>query len=49
MIEAEVGHGAGYGADVERVARGDEDYFYARGVYAFALGWSEQELIVECW
>ena len=32
-VEAEVGHGACRGADVERVARGDQDY-----VHAVALG-----------
>ena len=42
MGEAEVGHGAGDGADVERVARGDEDDFEA-----VALGGGEQGSIVD--
>jgi methylthioribulose-1-phosphate dehydratase len=41
MREAEVGHGAGYGADVERIARRDEN-----DVDVVALGGSEQEMIV---
>jgi len=40
--EAEVGHGAGGCADVEGVARGDEDYFDAVG-----LGGGEQGLILD--
>jgi hypothetical protein len=45
MREAEVGHGSGDGADVEWIARADEDY-----VYAVALGGCEhrnkQEMIL---
>ena len=41
ILEAEVGHGAGYGADVERVARGGED-----DSDAVALGGGEQEYIL---
>ena len=40
--EAEVGHGPGRRADVERVARGDEDY-----VDTVGLGGGEQVLILE--
>jgi len=40
--EAEVGHGAGGCADVEGVARGDEDYFDAVG-----LGGGKQGLILK--
>ena len=41
-VKAEVGHGAGGCADVEGIARGDEDY-----VYAIALAGGEQVLILE--
>ena len=41
-VKAEVGHGAGRRADVEGIARGDENHFEA-----VALGFWRQEMIVE--